>query len=205
MARSPVPWKGWHRNWGSSSRLTISGRPGHRTVFASSAGLNHTLATELSSITFASNADLIQRWINVLQFKIDRDWIWDGLAEAGVRDLARRETAEEGRPRRARRDHPTVPRRYPFAATADVPANVRALQRQFTDVFFFDAFDPKPAPGDFRRKSRSNTGSCRRSKGLYPRPRLTRCPNCWCRSRPGPRKHLSSSRRESRLSQVCAG
>ena len=130
------------------SRLTISGRPGHRTVFASSAGLHHTLATELSSITFASNADLIQRWINVLHFKIDRDWIWDGLAEAGaeVRRVVKR-------PKKDDLDELAgtiqLSRAVPFAATAAVPANVRAPQRQFTDVFFFDAFDPKPAPGDF--------------------------------------------------------
>ena len=129
------------------SRLTFSGRPGHRTVFASSAALNHTLAPELSSLTFASNADLIQRWINVLQFKIDRDWIWDGLAEAGVE--VRRVVKRPGKDdvdQLAGTLH--LSRSLPFAASADVPSSVRAPQRQFTDVFFFDAFDPKPAPNE---------------------------------------------------------
>ena len=130
------------------SRLTISGRPGHRTVFASSAGLHHTLATELSSITFASNADLIQRWVNVLHFKIDRDWIWDGLAEAGaeVRRVVKRRNKDDLDELAGTIQ---LSRAVPFAAISAVPANVRAPQRQFTDVFFFDAFDPKPAPGDF--------------------------------------------------------
>ena len=163
------------------SRLTISGRPGHRTVFASSAGLHHTLATELSAITFASNADLIQRWVNVLQFRIDRDWIWDGLAEAGARRPWRVvKRPEQGRPRPAGRDHPAVPRRCRSQPTIRRGANVRAPERQFTDVFFFDAFDPKPAPANFPRKSRSNTGSCRRSKATYPRPHPRRCRNCSC-------------------------
>ena len=130
------------------SRLTVSGRAGHRTVFASSAGLHHTLATELSAITFASNVDLIQRWVNVLQFKIDRDWIWDGLAEAGaeVRRVVKR-PGKDDLDQLAGTIH--LSRALPFAARAGVPPNVRAPQRQFTDVFFFDAFDPKPSPGDF--------------------------------------------------------
>ena len=130
------------------SRLTLSGRAGHRTVFASSAGLHHTLATELSSITFASNADLVQRWVNVLQFRIDRDWIWDGLVEAGaeVRRVVKR-PGKDDEDQLAGTIH--LSRALPLAARAGVPSTVRAPERQFTDVFFFDAFDPKPAPDDF--------------------------------------------------------
>ena len=159
----------------SSSRLTISGRPGHRTVFACSAGLNHTLATELSAITFASNADLIQQWVNVLQFRIGRDWSWDGLADTGY-EVWR--TVK--RPKHADLDQLAgtvqLSRVVPRSATADVPLGARAPQRQFTDVFFFDAFDPKPAPGrHFRRKSRSSTGSSFLTKDLHPRPHPSRC------------------------------
>jgi hypothetical protein len=132
----------------SSSRLTLSGRPGRRTVFGCSAALHHTLSTELSAITFASNADLIQRWINVLQFRIARDWSWDGLSGAGAEI---RRTIK--RPNQADVDQFVgtiqLSRAIPRAATTNVPAGARAPQRQFTDVFFFDAFDPKPAPGTF--------------------------------------------------------
>ncbi len=130
------------------ARLTVRGRAGHRTLFACSPELHHTLATELSAVTFASNADLIQRWVHVLQFRIHRDWTWDGFAEAGseVRRIVKR---------------PGLPDVDQFAgtfhlsgalaaaATDGVPADVRAPQRQFTDVYFFDAFDPKPPPGAF--------------------------------------------------------
>lgn len=129
------------------SRVTLSGRAGHRTVFASSAELHHTLAPELSSITFASNADLIQRWVNVLQFRIDRDWIWDGLAEAGAN--VHRVVKRPGKgdvEQLAGTIH--LSRAVTFAARSGVPTNVRAPERQFTDVFFFDAFDPKPAADD---------------------------------------------------------
>ena len=129
------------------SRLTLSGRPGHRTVFASSAELHHTLATELSSLTFASNADLIQRWVNVLQFRIARDWMWDGLAEAGA-DVHRvvKRSGKDDVDQLAGTIH--LSRAVPFAARTGVPATPRAPERQFTDVFFFDAFDPKPAPNE---------------------------------------------------------
>jgi hypothetical protein len=132
----------------NASGLTVSGRPGHRTIFGSSAALQHTLATEGSSITFASNADLIGRWVNVVRFTIARDWTWDGLVDAGfeVRRIVRRAKKDDldqlaGNVR--------LSRSLSFAARADVAPDPRAPQRQFTDVVFFDAFDPKPEPGSF--------------------------------------------------------
>lgn len=130
------------------SRLTVSGRVGHRTSFGASAALQHTLATEASSITFASNADLIGRWINVVRFTIARDWTWDGLADAGfeVRRIVKRKKKDDldqlaGNVRVSRSLSPS--------ARTDVELSPRAPQRQFTEVVFFDGFDPKPEPGSF--------------------------------------------------------
>jgi hypothetical protein len=80
------------------ARLTVSGRAGRRTIFGSSAELHHTLASELSAVTFVSNADLIQRWVNVLHFALARDWTWDGLAEAGleIRRIVKRPRPDGG-------------------------------------------------------------------------------------------------------------
>lgn len=65
------------------SGLTLTGRPHRRIVFACSVALRHTLSLERASLTFASDADVIQRWINVLSFELTRDRTWDGLAEQG--------------------------------------------------------------------------------------------------------------------------
>src|ERR1017187_4912804 len=63
---------------------TLSAHPDSRTVIACSAHLRHTLSPEASAITFASSADLVQRWVNVVQFTLERDWTWDGLDPAGI-------------------------------------------------------------------------------------------------------------------------
>lgn len=123
--------------------LTLSGRSGKRTVVACSAELRHVLSPESSAITFASAADLVQRWINVATFEVLRDWTWDGLDgdgltvtrvvhAAGAPDVV--ETVGAFR----------LPRVVGRKAVASVPADPRAPARQSTDLIFFDAFDPKP-------------------------------------------------------------
>lgn len=124
------------------SGLTLSARPGHRTVFACSAALRHTLSPERASITISSGADLIQRWVNVLRFELARDWTWDGLAEEGI-TVTRRvkrpgsETVELAGTIR-------LPHALARTATSAVSPKPRDLVRQSTEIFFFDAFDPKP-------------------------------------------------------------
>jgi hypothetical protein len=66
------------------SALTLSGPAGSRTVLGCSSQLRHTLAPEASAITFASAADLVGRWINVVEFTLQRDWTWDGLEPTGI-------------------------------------------------------------------------------------------------------------------------
>ena len=126
-----------------SSGLTVSARPGHRAIFACSRALHHTLAAELSSFTVASNAELIQRWVNVLRVTVARDWTWDGLADAGIEV---RRVVE--RPGFADVDELVgtilLSRTLTSAARQDVADDVRAPQRQSIEVWFFDAFDPKP-------------------------------------------------------------
>jgi hypothetical protein len=129
------------------SGLTIAGPPGHRTVFGCSAALRHTLSPERGSITISSGADVIQRWINVLRFKLARDWTWDGLAEEGI--------AVERRVKRTGKDDlvelaGTI--RLPHAVAPgalsglSLDSNPRRRVRKSTEVLFFDAFDPKPKP-----------------------------------------------------------
>jgi hypothetical protein len=129
--------------------LTLAGRAGRRTVMACSATLSHTLSPERSAITLASGADVIQRWINVLRFKIARDWTWGGLAEAGI--AVQRRVKRPNQPDVAelagtiRLPHVLAP-----TATEGIPGDLdpRSPVRQSTEILFFDAVDPKPKPGD---------------------------------------------------------
>lgn len=127
------------------SALTFTGRPGQRTVFGCSAALHHTLSPERSSLTVSSGADVIQRWINVLHLELARDWTWDDLAEQGI--SIQRRVKRPGKEDivelagTVRLPHAIAP-----AARSGVSSKPRDPVRQSTEIFFFDAFDPKPRP-----------------------------------------------------------
>jgi hypothetical protein len=126
--------------------LTLAGRAGRRTVLGCSATLRHTLSPERSAITFASGADLVQRWVNVLHFKLQRDWTWDGLVEKGI-DVMR----VVHRPGSPDVEELAGTIRLPHAigakSLAGVRPDARHAVRQSSDVLFFDAVDPKPDEG----------------------------------------------------------
>jgi hypothetical protein len=64
--------------------LTLIGKPGERIQFGCSNRIRNTLAPDNSSVTFATKAELINHWLCVLSFEINRDWTWDGLDDAGI-------------------------------------------------------------------------------------------------------------------------
>jgi hypothetical protein len=128
--------------------LTLSGRQGRRTVVACSAEIHHTLSPDLSAITFASNADLVQRWINVVQFQIQRDWTWDGLDEAGIK-VTRTVHFAVGADSVETSAVIRLPRVTGKKSAIGLTTDARDPIRQFTDLVFFDAFDPQPkSPGE---------------------------------------------------------
>ena len=130
------------------ARLTVAGRPGRRAVFGCAAALPHTLSAERSALTFASNAEVVGRWVNVLCCTLARDWTWDGLAESGIE--VRRVVKRPGLPDREELAGTLrLPHALSSGARRDVEPQVRAPRRQSTELVFFDAFDPKPEPGRF--------------------------------------------------------
>ena len=131
--------------------LVLGGSPGQRAVLGCSSALRHVLSPEGSALTLASDADLQQRWVNVLQFDIARDWSWDGLAEGGAGGLVvNRRLSRPGQDDVVElAGTVTLPRAVgaATAAAADAgPAGLgaRAPLRQSTRVVFLDAVDPKP-------------------------------------------------------------
>jgi hypothetical protein len=129
------------------SGTTLSGRSGRRTVMGCSAGLRHTLSPEAASVTFASSSDLLGRWIGVTRFVLQRDWTWAGLDIRGI--TVTRTIHRPGQP-----DVEQVigaielPRALASRNRPDGDPDCRAAVRQSTDVWFVDAFDPKP-DGEF--------------------------------------------------------
>jgi hypothetical protein len=127
--------------------LALAARPGERVVFGASAALRHTLAGDRGEIAFASAAELLGRWIAVLDLDLDRDWTWDGLADAGI-VVERWDEAGET-PRVI--GHIQVPFTVGPAATAgdDIPGKDR---RARTRLLFLDAVDPNPPAGQLPRQ-----------------------------------------------------
>jgi hypothetical protein len=128
--------------------LTLSGPTGNRVVLACAASLKNTLSPERSAVTFVSDVELTQRWINVVQFTLVRDWTWDGLQEEGIE--VTRVIHRPGKPD-AIEVAGTI--RLPHAVGAKtisgISSDPRAIVRQSTELIFFDAFDPKPKSGEF--------------------------------------------------------
>ena len=129
--------------------LVLGGAPGQRVVLGCSSALRHALSPEGSALTLASDAELHQRWVNVLQFDIARDWSWDALAEEGIvvnRRLSRPSQDDVVELAGTVRLPRAVSAAAATAADATVGAGLgaRAPLRQFTRVVFLDAVDPKP-------------------------------------------------------------
>ena len=64
--------------------LTLTAPKGTRAIFGCSAGLRHSLGPDRSSITFGSNAELLNHWLVCIAIDIQRDWTWNGFAEPAV-------------------------------------------------------------------------------------------------------------------------
>lgn len=115
--------------------LTLTARPGVRTLFACAKAIPHTLSPDRSSITFSSKADLVNHWICVLNIVLKRDWTWDALDDVGF-DVVRKGTGAVGTIEFPRVISPLV--------LKNPQHSDKLPDRTTTRLLFFDAVDPKP-------------------------------------------------------------
>lgn len=121
--------------------LSLIGRPGQRVQFGCSHRIRHTLAPDASSLTFATQGDLVNHWLMVLSFDIQRDWTWDGLADIGVEVKRTYQFTGEGDTLRT-----DVVGYMPLRKTVSRLAqgtDSLAPQRGSTRIVFIDAIEPK--------------------------------------------------------------
>jgi hypothetical protein len=127
----------------AASGLTLTGLPGQRIVFGSSLSLRHTLSGDHSSIAFAAQSELLSKWIIAIILELNRDWTWDGLADASL-EIVREDLTGGGSvltdlgPLYVRR---TVAQIALQGAFPD--------RRKSTRLIFFDALDPHPPANKF--------------------------------------------------------
>ena len=117
--------------------MTLIGKPGKRTQFGCSNRIRHTLAPDNSSLTFSTTGDLMNHWLCVLSFEIDRDWTWDGLSETGV-EIGRTKlfTDEEGTRETSVVGYVQLKKSISLEAT-------NHADRSKTRIVFIDAVEPK--------------------------------------------------------------
>ena len=120
--------------------LTLIGKPGQRMLFGCSNRIRHTLAPDNSSLTFATAEELLNHWLCVVSFDVQRDWTWDGLADAGFTVERTREFKGEA----GTFEKETVGQ-IEWRKTASRVATTKP-DRSFTRVLFVDAVEPKKDP-----------------------------------------------------------
>jgi hypothetical protein len=117
--------------------LSLIGKPGERVQFGCSNRIRHTLAPDNSSLTFATQGDLINHWLSVLSFEIDRDWTWDGLSETGIEIHRKKQFTGE-----AATIEEEVVGYVQLKKTASRVA-ITKPDRSHTRILFIDAVEPK--------------------------------------------------------------
>lgn len=122
-----------------SLSLTLTAPKGERVQFGCSNRIRHTLSPENSSLTFASQGDLLNHWLVCLTLDLNRDWTWDALQDRSFVIT-----------RTLRFTHDDVNTETETLEVGDIQvrhtASFEALQnpqRDFTRLIFIDAVEPK--------------------------------------------------------------
>ena len=117
--------------------LSLIGKRGERTQFGCSSRIRNTLAPDNSSLTFATQGELLNHWLGVLSFEIDRDWTWDGLAQTGLAIGRRKQFTGE-----AATLEEEIVGHVQLKKTASRVATTNP-DRSHTRIVFIDAVEPK--------------------------------------------------------------
>ena len=117
--------------------MTLIGKPGERIQFGCSNRIRHTLAPDNSSLTLSTTGDLMNHWLCVLSFEINRDWTWDGLSDTGIEiKRVKQFTDEDATKETSVVGYVQLRKSISREATNDP-------DRGYTRVVFIDAVEPK--------------------------------------------------------------
>ncbi|MBI1826027.1 MAG: hypothetical protein HY287_02590 [Planctomycetes bacterium] len=124
------------------NELTFKGQPGKRTVFGCSKALRHDLGPDKSTLTFAAEGELLNKWIVVVEFEMHRDWTWDGLSDRGI------EVWRDGNLVGTLEVRPTLSQ-IALGNGTDTGLLADPSVRETTHLIFFDAVDSTPKTHGF--------------------------------------------------------
>jgi hypothetical protein len=124
--------------------MSLLGKPGQRWQFGAARAIRHTLSPDNTSLTIATEDDLVNHWIVPITLLIDRDWSWDGIQPISI-DIFRRKKfalAEDWETETRIGD-------VELKKTINIQAIVDADRSQ-TFLCFLDAVEPKSSdPAQF--------------------------------------------------------
>jgi hypothetical protein len=127
----------------SGHNLTLEGYKGERVQFGCSKEMRHSLAPDSTSVTFSSLGELFNHWIVAVDYNLNRDWTWDGLAVESVTILRSIKNVSDGA-----FGPEEVAGTIRVSNTASLNSLIEA-KRDRSRLLFLDAVDPKKANGSF--------------------------------------------------------
>jgi hypothetical protein len=133
--------------------LTLVSKKGQRIVFGCSNRIKHTLSPDHSSITFASKADLVNHWIGVLTYKLNRDWTWNGLEVVSFKIARYKKFLHDADDKAENLNFTEIKNEFSYAGDIEIkhtvsfealqPDNFGIINRDHTTLIFIDAIEPK--------------------------------------------------------------
>jgi hypothetical protein len=119
--------------------MSLMGKTGQRWQFGAARAIRHTLSPDNTSLTIATQDDMVNHWLVPITLLIDRDWSWDGVMPVSV-DIFRRKKfsldADWG--------EETLIGDIEIKKAINIQALVNSDRSQ-TFVCFIDAVEPKSA------------------------------------------------------------
>jgi hypothetical protein len=122
--------------------MSITGKTGQRWQFGAARAIRHTLAPDNSSLTFATEDDLVNHWLVPITLLLDRDWSWDGILPTSIDVLRRKKFSLE-----ADWGAETLVGSIELKRGINIQALTKSDRSQ-TFVCFLDAVEPKSAHSD---------------------------------------------------------
>ena len=119
--------------------MSLMGKNGQRWQFGAARSIRHTLSPDNTSITIATEDDLINHWLVPITLLIDRDWSWDGIKPDSIDIIRRKKFALA-----ADWDEETKVGDIELKKGINIQALANADRSQ-TFLCFLDAVEPKSA------------------------------------------------------------
>ncbi len=69
--------------------MSLMGKTGQRWQFGAARAIRHTLSPDNTSLTIATEDDLVNHWLVPITLLVNRDWTWDGIQPVSI-DIFRR-------------------------------------------------------------------------------------------------------------------